>query len=624
MTEALAPAAAGRRTAALRGRWMLALGLALMAALAVAPFGLSDERTLLAGAALIFGLFALSLNLLVGTAGLPTFGHAAYFGVGAYTIGLLSVELEWNGLVALALSPLTGLVASAVLGLVVLRAQEIYFSLLTLGVAQLLYATARGASGLTGGDEGIHGVFAPAWSFNVSTLYWFTFACVAVATLVLFVVTRSPFGEALRGLRENRARAEFIGLSPKRYEYASFVIAGTLGGFAGGLFAVYQGQAFPGLLFWTYSATPLIAALLGGFRYFLGPLVGALFYTALNDELADATLYWDAVLGAVVVLVALLLPNGIVGWIDDVVSRLVSLRVRRRQEGAPLPTDAGGFARLAVSAPDGVTPRPVEPAERAARPVVLELERVSKSFGGLRATVGVDLVVREGTMHAIIGPNGAGKTTLFNLITGALRPDEGRVIFDGADITNDRSWARVKRGLGRSFQQSNVFPGLTALENVALADAAVRGVTSRFVGRVPQHAGERGQRTLESVGLGELGHLPAGELSHGDQRALEIAMALAVDAKVLCLDEPTAGVSPAETGAVMETIRRVAYEQHLTVIFVEHDMDVVFRVADWVTVLCEGSVLADGPPAEVRSNPAVVAAYLGPEPQPSARVGGPT
>jgi ABC-type branched-subunit amino acid transport system ATPase component len=244
-------------------------------------------------------------------------------------------------------------------------------------------------------------------------------------------------------------------------------------------------------------------------------------------------------------------------------------------------------------------------------PPLLAIEGATKRFGGLVAVDDVNLTVRRGSIHAIIGPNGAGKTTFFNLVTGLMQPDAGRIVLDGGDVTGMAPWRLVKRGVGRSFQQTNLFWTLSSLMNVVLAGSAARGEASRVVGGHSPDVQARACELLGLVGLRDFANVEARELSHGDQRSLEIATALAVESRLLLLDEPTAGLSPTETKAAVALIRKIAREQELTVLFVEHDMEVVFGIADWITVLHRGSVLADGTPAAIRANPEVQRAYLG-------------
>jgi ABC-type branched-subunit amino acid transport system ATPase component/ABC-type branched-subunit amino acid transport system permease subunit len=604
----------GVQEAGARELWVLAgLGIVLLGLL---PFFADLSTLLLVQQALYLGLLALGLNLLVNTTGLISFGHAMFFAFGAYLVAVPYAKLDWSPLWGLALTPVIGAVAGLIIGLVVLRGAELYFALLTLGVSQLVWATAHGWQSLTGGTNGTTGVFGPQFLspfLHPNTLYWFIFGIAALCTLLLYIVTRSPFGDALRGIRENRRRAAFVGLAVKRYELTAFVIAGIVGAIAGGLAVVGETQISSSQVNWTRSALALIVALIGGIRYFLGPFAGAIFYIFVFDYIIERTVLWDSVLGLVVLLVALALPGGVVGlihWVTAQGTFLVSRALGRG--GTPLPAAAAPGDEEAVHLPaTTVIPETDGAGDVSARPIVLDVRNVSKRFGGLVAVKEATLAVRQGTIHAVIGPNGAGKTTLFNLITGPMKPDEGQVVLEGEDITATAPWRLVKRGLGRSFQQTSLFWSLSAITNVTLAQAAAQGATRKPYGSHPPGVQERAHALLERVGLAPFADIAASELSHGDQRSLEFATALAVESRLLLLDEPTAGLSPAETTAAVALIKRLAQEEDLTVLFVEHDMEVVFGIADRITVLHRGAVLAEGTPAEIRANPEVQRAYLG-------------
>ena len=244
---------------------------------------------------------------------------------------------------------------------------------------------------------------------------------------------------------------------------------------------------------------------------------------------------------------------------------------------------------------------------------VLRIENLAKNFGGLRVTDDVTLDVLPGELHAVIGPNGAGKTTLINQISGLLAPDAGRILFGGEDVTRMPVHARAARGLARSFQITSILPRFSVKENVALAVQARSGTSFRFFGRA---ADEEALNTpalsaLTQVGLAARADVPAGELSHGEKRALELAIALAMEPKLLLLDEPMAGTGRDETERLIAALR--ALKGRFPMVLVEHDMDAVFALADRISVLIYGKILASGTPAQVRADPAVVTAYLGEE-----------
>lgn len=251
----------------------------------------------------------------------------------------------------------------------------------------------------------------------------------------------------------------------------------------------------------------------------------------------------------------------------------------------------------------------------ASRPPLLDVQGLRKRFGELVAVDGVDLRLPAGRLTAIIGPNGAGKTTLINVVSGALPADAGRILFRGEEITGLPAHQRVRRGLSRSFQVMNIFPRLSVLENVLVPVLARRGATRRAFAPVTAEveAVAEADALLQAVGLWERRAWPAGALSHGDQRLLELGIAVAPGPALCFLDEPSSGLTPVERAAVLELVRRLSAEGRTTFVVVEHDMDVVFALADWIVVMNRGRVLAEGPPAWIREHPEVREVYLGEE-----------
>lgn len=243
---------------------------------------------------------------------------------------------------------------------------------------------------------------------------------------------------------------------------------------------------------------------------------------------------------------------------------------------------------------------------------MLAVERLTKRFGGVAAIDDVTLAFPDRSLSAIIGPNGAGKSTFFNLISGALKPDHGRIVLDGTDITGLRRAELVRRGIGRAFQVASIFPTFTVNENLMAAIAAHRGHALRLGERFPPRGSlEAARHVAALLGLDDKGGVLAANLSHGDQKLLDVALALALEPRVLLLDEPTAGMGPDERWRMIERVQKLWETQHLTLVFIEHDMDIVFRIAQSVRVLCYGRVLAEGTPDAIRANPAVIEAYLG-------------
>lgn len=246
----------------------------------------------------------------------------------------------------------------------------------------------------------------------------------------------------------------------------------------------------------------------------------------------------------------------------------------------------------------------------------LEIKHLTKAFGGLNAIDDVSLAFPSGSLSALIGPNGAGKSTFFNLVSGAFPADSGEVLLDGRDVSRFSRAERTRLGVGRAFQVASCFPTMTVVENLMAAVAAHAGQWGNLSRRFPPlGVRERAQEVMELVGLKHVSNVEAAILSHGDQKLLDIAIALALEPRVLLLDEPTAGMGPDERWRMIERVRSLWQERKLTLIFIEHDMDIVFQVADTIRVLCYGRVLAEGTPDEVRNNQAVIDAYLGTEAQ---------
>jgi ABC-type branched-subunit amino acid transport system ATPase component/ABC-type branched-subunit amino acid transport system permease subunit len=559
--------------------------------------------------ALVLALWSISYNLMLGYTGMVSFAHAAYYGIGAYTVALLYQDLHWSVLQGLALSPLVAGAIGLVTGFISLRAVRLYFSLLTLAISQVCYVIAFEWYSFTGGDNGISGISPPDFLSNPTVRYYFVAAVVAACLLIMFGLVRSPFGAALLAIRENRLRAASVGLNVKRYELAVFTVSSAFAGVAGALFAIYDNQASPNLMMWTESAHPIVVTLLGGSGTFLGPALGAAVYTGLANSVGKSLpAQFDIVLGAIVLGIVLVAPGGLGSALDGI----RRLAARRKGAGETEEHDGEADALVRIDVSKILAIRPLQSrTDRSSGAMLLRVEGLSKRFGGLKAVDGVNLDVLEGSRHAVIGPNGAGKSTLFNLLTGQIRPDSGKVVFGGVDITGRRPYQLSRFGIGRAFQITNIFPKLTVLQNLQYSMLAHRGDTVRPFGIADRRYRDEAMQLLEAVGLGPASALHAGLLSHGDQRALELAISLALGTRLLLLDEPTAGMSPYETKRAMELVNGVVAQQGLTLLFCEHDMDIVFGIADVVTVMHQGRVLAEGTPEAIRSNPEVRRIYLG-------------
>ncbi len=599
------------------GRLVTALVLALVLGGAAAlPYGLPIFYAFLATDVLVLALFGLSMNLLLGYTGMVSFGHAAYLGVGGYATGLLMLRADVAFALACVLGPLAAAVTAMIFGLFAVRLSAVYFSMVTLAFQMILYTIVFKWRDLTGGEDGLRGI--PTLDLFRGPIggYYFALGVVVICAVVMYVIVNAPLGYALRAIRENPVRTEHMGVNVRLHQWIVFVLAGLFGGAAGTVLAISKGSMFPEYVYWTSAADPILVAALGGIHAFLGPVVGAVFYRLMVYLVGSLTEYWPLVEGALLILVAISMPRGIVGFVEPL--------WRRRAAAPPAPATAG--ARLAAKPPlaapatagAAAHPRPVERTVAAAgeggsgrAADVLTVTDLRKHFGGVRAVDGVSLTVDRGTIHAIIGPNGAGKSTLFNVLTGHLRPDSGRVLFSGHEIHGQAPHAVIGRGIARTFQITSILRKLSAYDNVLIAVLAHRRRTLDPVTPARTLAVDATWRLLELAGLTARAGQESGFLSHGDQKLLELAIALANRPQLLLLDEPTAGMAPQDRFESVGLVRRIARQEGLTVLFTEHDMDVVFSIADRITVMHQGKVLAEGNPADIRGDERVQKVYLG-------------
>jgi branched-chain amino acid transport system ATP-binding protein len=480
--------------------------------------------------------------------------------------------------------------------LIILRRRGLYFSLLTLAFSQIAFEVAYKWTDVTGGENGLQGVprrlFTGAWSFHAFTL---TTVCLGMS--LLWRIAHSPFGRSLQALRDNEQRAQSLGYNTFGLKFASFVIMGTVVGYAGGLIALMLQGAYADNLSWQHAGDSLLMAVLGGVHHFIGPLWGAIAFILLEDRLSAITESWWLIFAPIVILFALASPEGMQGLLFRLWGRADWTLTRPQIPARPAtirPYHAAG-ARL-------------DPAEP-----ILTVTGLHKRFGSLVVATELNLRVYPYQLHSLIGPNGAGKTTFFNMLTGLLKPNAGTITFSGHDITALPIHRRTRLGMSRSFQILSVFPNLTAFENVRVA---VQAQDRRAWGfwrdaYCYDDLNSRAWSLLAAVGLEDRAADLCANLGHGQRRLLEIAISLATDAKLLLLDEPLAGLAEADREVVGSLIRRLA-DSH-AVLLVEHDIDRVLALSDRISVLHQGRLIADGNPTEVGRNPDVITAYLGAE-----------
>jgi branched-chain amino acid transport system permease protein len=566
---------------------------------------------------LVWGLFGIGFDILFGYTGLLSFGQAAFFGTGGFIVAYLLTRDLMSGVVAaLVVGTIGAALAGVVVGVIALRRTGIYFAMITIAIAEMFYFIEFSPlSAYTGGENGLPGVPTPEFKFghfswqasNGWSMYVFLAACYFIGIVIALRIVRSPVGAILSAIRDNPLRARAVGHAVGRYKLAAFVIAAAYAGFAGGLLGVVQGFMPPEAFAFDTSGQLVIQTAIGGVGTLFGPLLGAAVWLYLQDFLQQ-TLHlgsaWMLVLGIVFVLLVCFLRRGLIGGIQD---------LKRRFLGARPP------AAAPEEAPAHTAPAPVVSVgtgrrhETSFSGPILEARGLTKSFGGLVANRKVNFSVQRGELRAIIGPNGAGKSTFFKMLTCELPPSSGQIIFEGRDITGMKVDAVCQRGLTKTYQVNQLFSRMTVRENVVVAALAERrGRFSldliRRMNRVPGLAAQV-ESALALVGLSARADSPVAELAYGEKRRLEIGLALATSPSLLLLDEPLAGMSPHERVETVQLLKKI--RRGRTMVVVEHDMDAVFELAERITVLHEGAILAEGTPSEIQGSDAVQEAYLG-------------
>jgi branched-chain amino acid transport system ATP-binding protein len=550
-----------------------------------------------------FAIACMGLNILVGNTGLVSFGHGAWFGLGAYAAALSQRYWFAGSVILPSLFAIAFVAAAAVLsGALILRRRGVYFSLLTLALTALLFAIGYRWTEFTGGESGLGGVTrATVLGFDLerdSNYYWVVAALAMAVCFLLWRFHRSPVGSVLVAIRENEQRARFIGYPTNRYKLIGFVLSAVVVAVAGTVSVFNHRFASAEPLSVAFSGDLIAMVVIGGMRSFLGPALGALFFILFREFLSIWTPHWLFYFGLLFIGFVVFSPTGLVG----VAERLLAPLRRREIKAAAM---AGRR-----TAEDRSLPRNLLRAHDH-NSLVLSARNLEKSFGGIHAVRGFDLSVRDRALHALIGPNGAGKTTAFNVLSGLYAPDAGSVELEGKSIAGLKPEDITRAGVGRSFQITNLFGGLSVEENVRLAVQArsrMRYAMWRSTASLSDIHVETAE-VLGYLGLAGIESAEASSLSYGGQRVLDMGLALATQPRILLLDEPLAGLAVAERERIAKLIKTISTE--IPILLVEHDIDRVFRIADHVTVMHDGAVLVDGSVEDARNNDKVREVYIG-------------
>jgi branched-chain amino acid transport system ATP-binding protein len=536
-------------------------------------------------------IVGVGLNVLVGMSGQISLGHAAFYAIGAYVVGILTTALDWTVWAALPLAALVAGAAGLVLALPALRVRGPYLAMVTIAFGFVVEQGAAEWSGLTGGWNGLLGIPMPTsvtgFAFSEREMAFFVLAC-TIASLFLYAwLSESAWGKAMRAVRDSEVASQAIGLDPTVIRATAFALSAIAAGLAGGIFAPLTSFISPESFPFLQSILFLLVVMIGGADRLLGPLVGALVVVLLPEMLSSLAQFRLLFVGLLLLLVLRLAPGGLVG---------LAVRLFPQRPPSKAAAQSGDVLGYLSHAHAGTG---------------LSAAELSVHFGGVHAVHDVSFEAKSSEITSIIGPNGAGKSTLLNLICGFYRPDQGHVRLGDRDITRMSVYAIARAGIARTYQATQLFTDMTVLDNILIALRRGRlGATTSFSPERDSSHQELAESILAFVGYGGALDQAAGALAHVDKRLVEIARALAMKPGVLALDEPAAGLDTGDTARIGDLLRKVA-RAGIAVILVEHEMNLVMGISDRVIVLDAGSKISEGTPAQISADPRVLKAYLG-------------
>jgi len=548
----------------------------------------------------VYYLCAAGMNVLVGYAEQKSLGQAGLFAAGAYSAALLSTSFDLNAWLALAAAAVIAGLCGVLIAWPSLRVRGPYLAMVTLAFGIVVEKLVSEWTDVFGGAQGIYSIKPLALAgvpFSNLQWVWFGIALGAITHLLLRNLLSGRFGRAFLSLQADEIAAESVGVTVYRYKILAFVIAAVTCGIAGAMVAQQNQYLNSDFISFQLSIFILLLVLFGGSGSLYGPLIGAVSLTLIDALLARWPPVQHFAYGGLLLFALYAMPNGVAGLFSRFFTKkTVAESVQVTRQPTTMPT-----------------------SDKDRSKPLLEVASVSKNFGGVVSANDVTFRLQLGHVHALIGPNGAGKSTMINMISGILAPSSGRIVFFGNEIVGRESHGICRLGIGRTFQNLRLFASLSVLENALLGQHCrmKNGFWTSLLalpkGRQEEAAANaRATAILDTLGLRELAQVPAGSPPYGLQRRVELARALATEPQLLLLDEPAAGLNPQETselGKLIVEISRIG----ITILMVEHHMDLVMSISDHVIVLDYGIKIAEGAPSVVQCDKRVIEAYLGAE-----------